>query len=418
MVLRLAPTRRVRGCGDGFELVAWQLRDGHPLECSLSGERFTARQEAEKALQQHPETLPLQWLEWHATAAEFASYSTGLQHLCCMFRRGAAVHFTSCFSELEKTLAARLSVILHPSALSTAGSVSAELLLEAAHALGTCWNPSRSLPSISATISNQACSFLPALVLQYQLAGDSLPSSLLQESVAVRRSLLAGILDTAGLRADSAVIELRLLDQRWLDDVSILARSLGCTVTLHCNGIDISGHEVHHLPFKRLPRATVPKCAQDALFPHDNVHFKLRRVEHASYYGFEVAASPLSVHPGRLLMDDFVVTHNTLCLLCSALAWSSTNLARSVAISSERCQFAFYSWYRYHLCACLLFSAETRSSLPDAPGTAPSYSQVSQEHYNTGMAHSGNRLTASLCIILLLSLLRPLVSRPQLVSVP
>lgn len=129
------------------------------------------------------------------------------------------------------------------------------------------------------------------------------PPSLLTESVAVRRSMLAGVLSSATARFDPQqhcyVVD--TAQQGVVDDLTQLARGLGAGASHKKSHsglvVHIWGAALSHLS---LPLQSDPELYRDAT----SSAFSIRRVEDGEFVGFRVDGN------GRCLMADFVVTHN------------------------------------------------------------------------------------------------------------
>lgn len=185
------------------------------------------------------------------------------------------------------------------------------------------------------------------------------PAPLLQESVAVRRALLAGVLDSNGCATaeDGTGVDVRVpapaLDGQWETGLKHLARGLGFGVgfgagksavahaassnssgndsTLAYVRIDTSGNDLHtlepllSLPLKLSPTPSFSASASASLssssaiaaaaavaavpsFSRHSVSFTITPVAPGRYHGFTLSGN------GRLLLSNYLVTHNTFTM--------------------------------------------------------------------------------------------------------
>jgi hypothetical protein len=269
-------------------------------------------------------------LQFHSTAAEFTLYPLSLQRRCRMFRP-LLVHFPHASGDATLSgCSLRQRLQQHDGAMLSDTDIA-----DVAEQIGL-WLADR------ATNTQQSSAELPFaapvtlldLLRSYDLLESAkvfIPQPLLADSPLVRASLLRGLLRASAM--DEAVtVAIRATSSDFLSDVVFLARSIGVLATRiehdieRENGFIVELHgprlfklrSSHFVATSLLPDAAVASCL---------LEFRIRRVPDAAYFGFEVAAPPGCLYPGRLLMADFVVTHNTLCLLCATLAWRKAYVA-------------------------------------------------------------------------------------------
>lgn len=177
------------------------------------------------------------------------------------------------------------------------------------------------------------------------------PHQLLAETVDVRMALLAGIVDGGGHSAAyrKAGITLAAKRRTTIDSVVHLVRGLGLytgkvgkTVATAEDGSTYNGYRVSfngsklaqlktELLYKRY---TLAECNAK----QRGRGFTVTKIGHGKYYGFQVDGN------GRLLLDDFVVTHNVSQTLQHSLSPShrlliSLLIAVSLHRSAPRCSW-------------------------------------------------------------------------------
>lgn len=144
-----------------------------------------------------------------------------------------------------------------------------------------------------------------------------IPKEYLINSEYVRLQVLAGLLDSDGYLVKKTVFDLVTKFKNLAEDVAMLGRSLGyrCTVSPCRKGCgDFSGlyyrviisGDTDHIPCK-LPRrqATHRKQKKD----WRRYGFTVESIGIGDYFGFQLSGD------GLYLLKDFMVTHNTVCLL-------------------------------------------------------------------------------------------------------
>lgn len=165
--------------------------------------------------------------------------------------------------------------------------------------------------------------FLNALNKYKMRNNKHIPDILKCNSRDVRMQVLAGIVDTDG-SLDNNCYEISQVNERLMDDIIYLARSLGFSAykkikvgsCLLKNGEKftgtyyrtiISGEGIHEIPVKITRKKAQPrKQKKDVLV----TGFKINKISKGDYYGFTVDKNH------RYLLGDFTVTHNS----CSAVA--------------------------------------------------------------------------------------------------
>jgi len=148
------------------------------------------------------------------------------------------------------------------------------------------------------------------------LLNKHIPHEYKTASRAVRLELLAGIIDSDGSLNENGY-DLTLSNERFLDDVVFVARSLGfsaykkpCVKTCCNNGVEssvwrtyISG-EVDAIPCRVSRKKAQPRKQKKNVL---NIGIKVIPIGVGEYFGFEIEG------PDRLfLLGDFTVTHNTI----------------------------------------------------------------------------------------------------------
>jgi hypothetical protein len=149
--------------------------------------------------------------------------------------------------------------------------------------------------------------------------GKHFPPQVLQESPAVRRHLLAGVIDGDG-ECHKHGYEVGGQDRHFIDGLVHLARGLGFTTGKvdqmvsaaenHTWRVDIGGNDLATLPI-----ALQSKKAQTPLVKHKRCHgFTIKKRPAGDWHGFTVSQPGGAPSNGRLLMSDFVVSHNTFTM--------------------------------------------------------------------------------------------------------
>jgi len=149
------------------------------------------------------------------------------------------------------------------------------------------------------------------------------PDSLLRDSASVRASLLTGMLDGDGsFYPEYRTYRFYAVDRHMIDGAIFLSRSLGlATGVVHLSvrvnesledessilSVNIVGNE---LPDVIKPILTYKRCPPLEADGKNRRNqqcdgFEIHPADHADYYGFKVNGN------GRILMADFVVTHNS-----------------------------------------------------------------------------------------------------------
>lgn len=148
----------------------------------------------------------------------------------------------------------------------------------------------------------------------------------------IRLQLLAGILDTDGHLGKNGCYEFRQVNEKIMDDIIFIARSLGfasyksaiktsCTV----QGDKIYGDafrtiisgKIEEIPCKiKRKKASIRQQRKDVLV----TGFKVVETSRDTYYGFELDGN------GRYLLGDFTVTHNTAMALWLACQFKKRTL--------------------------------------------------------------------------------------------
>ena len=122
-------------------------------------------------------------------------------------------------------------------------------------------------------------------------------------------ALLAGIIDAVGYYY-SHCYEIILENEKLLDDIIYLARSLGFTA-FKCNKSDsifctyIYGLGIENIPVLCPKNKITTNLNQNTL----NYHIRLEKLKIGNYYGFEIDGNR------RFVLGDFTVTHNTILAL-------------------------------------------------------------------------------------------------------
>lgn len=144
---------------------------------------------------------------------------------------------------------------------------------------------------------------LVAVLDSYGAAGRSrFPQSLLTDSIAVRRSMLAGVLSSAAhFDKQHHCYVVATAQQSVADDLVHLARGVSAAASRDKSQsgpvVRIWGAALSHLA---LAQQSDPDLYRDAT----GNAFSVKRVDDGEYIGFRVDGN------GRCLMADFVVTHN------------------------------------------------------------------------------------------------------------
>jgi len=154
------------------------------------------------------------------------------------------------------------------------------------------------------------------------LKNKHIPHVYLTASRCQRLELLAGILDTDGFLSHGNTFEITQKNRRLARDIAYLAGSLGFKVTTtDCNKSDqngTSGVYVRQMilgPLTTIPVRLARKQAQaDGKKNASTTGFMVDSLGEGDYYGFTLDGDHL------YLLGDFTVTHNTSCLVTTAVA--------------------------------------------------------------------------------------------------
>jgi Rad3-related DNA helicase len=155
------------------------------------------------------------------------------------------------------------------------------------------------------------------------------PHHLLCESKAVRMSLLAGIVDGSGCSyMDKRYIHVTFQKRRLIDGLIHLSRGLGFTASKvsetpneeacelsigYC--VNISGPHLSNIQCALMCKRFPPNPSTLDMDTGCS-GFMIEKLNcHANYYGFQIDGN------GRCLLNDFVVTHNSMSLISSCLYW-------------------------------------------------------------------------------------------------
>jgi len=258
---------------------------------------------------QHELTIEMSVHDYLKLAPELAS-------MCTMYQPDA-IHFPHSTSSesLQSRLARLLSIDVDASLVDRAARLMGAWILngrtENGHAVLSSEQGGSESEQMQAAIS--------ALLSSYGVTCDeslrSIPHQLLTEQIAVRRSLLAGMLDACG---ESSVDGITLTDasRSLLDGVVKLARGVGCCasrITHMSDSIDVIPHTHpwsvcimgQNLSKLALHRSDVKLYASNT---RSDLHlpFSIHSVGDGIYHGFTVSGAD-----GRFLMSDMIVTHNT-----------------------------------------------------------------------------------------------------------
>ncbi len=161
-------------------------------------------------------------------------------------------------------------------------------------------------------------SSVKAALFKYGLIGNKhIPAAYLHNTRDVRLKVLAGILDTdGGYQKHTNQFSLTLKVERLIDDVVVLARSLGFACykkqiqSKCCNNGKIGTYYTVNIVgagLEEIPTVLPRKQARERVKAKDvrRVGFTLERVEDDHFYGFELDGNH------RYLMEDFIVLHNS-----------------------------------------------------------------------------------------------------------
>lgn len=129
-------------------------------------------------------------------------------------------------------------------------------------------------------------------------------------SITMRRALLAGMIDAAGKVASSEDgFDLSLDCSSIATSAVRLSRSLGLVSWRTSESVCVRGSALHEVaPYLRhasLPAGVPSKSTDDEM----SESFTITPMSHGAYHGFTVTGN------GRLLMADFLVSHNTFTML-------------------------------------------------------------------------------------------------------
>jgi hypothetical protein len=120
-----------------------------------------------------------------------------------------------------------------------------------------------------------------------------------------RLRILAGIIDSCGKYYEkSNNFEITHNNERVLEDIDYITRSLGLSAIKKGKKININGKGVEEIPTRRISKAKDKKYTKDILVSA----IKIQEYGIGEYYGFEITGN------GRFLLSDFIVTHNSSIL--------------------------------------------------------------------------------------------------------
>lgn len=146
-----------------------------------------------------------------------------------------------------------------------------------------------------------------------------IPSEYIYNSVEVRRKVLAGLLEAGGIvYTNTPTIQFKSSSSRLMTDITELARSLGMFVDSQ-NGlvfiqVDAELVEMFHEPFRK------------RLKLEGNILEKWRVPVSVKYYSdAECQCIYVDNDEHLYLTDDFVVTHNTVCMVLSFVLFVMTH---------------------------------------------------------------------------------------------
>lgn len=174
----------------------------------------------------------------------------------------------------------------------------------------------------------------PLLDTMRSICGDarSIPHEYLTASVADRRALLAGLLDSDGF-LDHGNYEIVQRERGIADGIAFVARSLGFRVT-ESDKI-VSGARYRRLKVIGDSTALPMRIPRKIAAPREQIKnplrtgFRLEPIGVGEYFGFTLSGD------GRCLLGDFTVTHNTLVTL---LAPTLLAAERPVLILPANCR--------------------------------------------------------------------------------
>ena len=166
----------------------------------------------------------------------------------------------------------------------------------------------------------------------YNLLGNKhIPNEYFHSSIAQRKELLAGLIDTDGYKISNTMYEISQKSRCLADDIQRLCYSVGLSATVYpymskykgkeC-GINYSIHikgDVSTIPVRLTRKRVVDKDKYHSPDSHYS-SFSIEPVERIEYYGFMCDGDH------RFLLDDCTVTHNTWMLLKTALAAAEQGL--------------------------------------------------------------------------------------------
>jgi superfamily II DNA or RNA helicase len=122
----------------------------------------------------------------------------------------------------------------------------------------------------------------------------------------VRLELFAGFIDAKGDYYDN-YYQINHNNEKKIDDIIFVARSLGFVVLKKVNKIEIHGSGLEEIPVK-CSQKKAKKCEisnEESLM----YRIKIEKLTEDEYYGFEIDGNH------RFVLDDFTVTHNTVMAL-------------------------------------------------------------------------------------------------------
>jgi replicative DNA helicase len=120
-----------------------------------------------------------------------------------------------------------------------------------------------------------------------------------------RLKILAGIIDSCGKYYEkSNNFEITHKNERVLEDIDYITRSLGLSSIKKGKKININGKGVEEIPTRKTSKAKDKKYSKDILVSA----IKIQEYGIGEYYGFEITGN------GRFLLSNFTVTHNSSIL--------------------------------------------------------------------------------------------------------
>jgi len=310
----------------GWTLAAGSSTDSQLPQLTQLGDAAYATESAAQAAAASFAQLLHQsrWMEFECSVADYLKLSAPVQQLTRLFQP-ELVAFPAP-RDASHSLSGRMEALLGRAATE-------QEMRDAAWMMGVGFTQSLAAqqphPAVAAALQQQAAaiSLLQELQSSYSLLdGQQLPSELLLESPLVRRALLGGLLD--GTAAFSALDGGFLLPSSspalFLDGVAFVARSLGLRVSATEQGVLIAGEQLASVqPLHSASVAAACKSAGAVAAESCLERFTISAVGLGAYRGFRVSGN------GRLLLSDFVVTHNSLDSLLEKFGGFSEKVIRS-----------------------------------------------------------------------------------------